>query len=93
MPQESIPDSSPAPLAAQQPPRAEPMTVEQQPSHLRGGKAGDICCGICAGLCCFEAAQDQEAYPGHVVAPRQKKHGGKGPIYTTISLNFFTTAS
>ncbi|KIM94876.1 hypothetical protein OIDMADRAFT_21191 [Oidiodendron maius Zn] len=39
--------------AAQQPKPAEQMTAE--PVSMRGGGEGeDVCCGICAGLACFE---------------------------------------
>nr|XP_036578324.1 uncharacterized protein CTRU02_11825 [Colletotrichum truncatum]KAF6785525.1 hypothetical protein CTRU02_11825 [Colletotrichum truncatum] len=43
-------------ISSEQPRLAEPMAVEQQPMSIRGGKGdgGAICCGICAGLCCFE---------------------------------------
>ncbi|OQE27868.1 hypothetical protein PENSTE_c004G06753 [Penicillium steckii] len=38
--------------------------MNEQPSSqddmmkLRGGGAGDVCCGVCAGLLCFECCED-----------------------------------
>ncbi|KXG47891.1 uncharacterized protein PGRI_017610 [Penicillium griseofulvum] len=42
---------------------ADSMVVEQPNSQenmlkLRGGGAGDICCGLCAGLLCFECCEE-----------------------------------
>ncbi|KAF8865910.1 hypothetical protein BDZ45DRAFT_668316 [Acephala macrosclerotiorum] len=39
---------------AEQPRAVEQMTAE--PS-MRGGDGGDVCCGICAGLACFECLE------------------------------------
>ncbi|KAJ5232378.1 hypothetical protein N7468_005334 [Penicillium chermesinum] len=36
--------------------RMEPQP-EQQQMNLRGGGAGECCCGICAGLACFECCE------------------------------------
>ncbi|KAJ5738951.1 hypothetical protein N7493_002106 [Penicillium malachiteum] len=51
-------------LAMQQPsspaaPSANQDVVSEQPAaqegmQLRGGGGGDVCCGICAGIACFE---------------------------------------
>ncbi|OJJ50384.1 hypothetical protein ASPZODRAFT_57654 [Penicilliopsis zonata CBS 506.65] len=41
--------ASPAGLVTEQPQANESMNV-----HLRGGDGEDICCGLCAGFCCFE---------------------------------------
>ncbi|KAJ5980830.1 hypothetical protein N7481_008128 [Penicillium waksmanii] len=30
----------------------------EQNMKLRGGGAGDVCCGLCAGLLCFECCED-----------------------------------
>ncbi|KAJ5952751.1 uncharacterized protein N7479_011164 [Penicillium vulpinum] len=38
--------------------------VTEQPNpqenmlNLRGGGAGDVCCGVCAGLLCFECCEE-----------------------------------
>jgi len=42
-------------VSSEQPRPAEQMTAE--PVRMRGGEAGDICCGICAGLACFECLE------------------------------------
>ncbi|KAF7621335.1 hypothetical protein F9C07_10375 [Aspergillus flavus] len=34
----------------------QPNTQEQM--QLRGGGAGDCCCGICAGILCFECCEE-----------------------------------
>ncbi|KAJ5227361.1 uncharacterized protein N7469_007367 [Penicillium citrinum] len=56
-----------ATIQNQQPTSPEfPMTdrvVTEQPNSqdnmkLRGGGAGDVCCGVCAGLLCFECCED-----------------------------------
>ncbi|KAJ5497327.1 hypothetical protein N7463_009314 [Penicillium fimorum] len=44
-------------------PCADNMTTEQPNSQenmmkLRGGGAGDVCCGLCAGLLCFECCEE-----------------------------------
>ncbi|KAJ5465807.1 hypothetical protein N7530_009594 [Penicillium desertorum] len=54
-------------IAMEQPSSAEAMSsinvVSQQPSpesmkmELRGGGGGDVCCGICAGIACFECCE------------------------------------
>ncbi|CAP94003.1 hypothetical protein E8E15_010153 [Penicillium rubens] len=54
-------------IAMEQPSNAEAMSpnnvVSQQPSpesmkmELRGGGGGDVCCGICAGIACFECCE------------------------------------
>ncbi|CAI7670897.1 unnamed protein product [Penicillium discolor] len=43
-------------------PSTDRMVIEQPNSQenmlkLRGGGAGDICCGLCAGLLCFECCE------------------------------------
>ncbi|KAF6834304.1 hypothetical protein CMUS01_06193 [Colletotrichum musicola] len=45
-------------ISSEQPRSTEPMTAEQTTS-LRGGRGdgGAICCGICAGLCCYECLE------------------------------------
>ncbi|KAL4871107.1 hypothetical protein BDV12DRAFT_164804 [Aspergillus spectabilis] len=37
----------------EQPTRQEEMTTMQ----LRGGGGGDVCCGVCAGIACFECCE------------------------------------
>ncbi|PLN77787.1 hypothetical protein BDW42DRAFT_176114 [Aspergillus taichungensis] len=32
----------------------QPRSTEQMDLNLRGGGAGGVCCGLCAGLVCFE---------------------------------------
>ncbi|KAJ5172508.1 hypothetical protein N7492_005101 [Penicillium capsulatum] len=54
-------------LAMQQPaspaaPSTNPNVVSEQPNtqeqmQLRGGGGGGLCCGICAGLACFECCE------------------------------------
>ncbi|KAJ5611813.1 hypothetical protein N7528_008918 [Penicillium herquei] len=44
-------------------PSTERVITEQPNSQenmmkLRGGGAGDVCCGVCAGLLCFECCED-----------------------------------
>ncbi|KAJ5812937.1 hypothetical protein N7447_009960 [Penicillium robsamsonii] len=44
-------------------PFADGMITEQPNSQenmmkLRGGGAGDVCCGLCAGLLCFECCEE-----------------------------------
>ncbi|KAJ5913701.1 hypothetical protein N7504_002584 [Penicillium tannophilum] len=69
--QESAPatwDATTATVQNQQPtspdaPSTERVVSEQPNSQenmmkLRGGGGGDICCGICAGLLCFECCED-----------------------------------
>ncbi|CAI7621794.1 unnamed protein product [Penicillium crustosum] len=57
-----------ATMTMEQPPSAEAMSsnnvVSEQPCsesmkmELRGGgEGGDICCGICAGIACFECCE------------------------------------
>ncbi|KAE9374442.1 hypothetical protein N431DRAFT_437872 [Stipitochalara longipes BDJ] len=41
--------------ATEQPRPAEQMTAE--PVSMRGGEAAEICCGLCAGLACFECCE------------------------------------
>ncbi|KAJ5800282.1 uncharacterized protein N7518_002350 [Penicillium psychrosexuale] len=45
-------------------PSTDPMVTEQPNSQenmlkleLRGGGTGDVCCGLCAGLLCFECCE------------------------------------
>ncbi|CAI7666084.1 unnamed protein product [Penicillium palitans] len=43
-------------------PSTDRMVAEQPNSQedmmkLRGGGAGDVCCGLCAGLLCFECCE------------------------------------
>ncbi|OQD75250.1 hypothetical protein PENDEC_c008G04513 [Penicillium decumbens] len=68
--QESAPtwDGATASVQNQQPtspdaPSTERIVTEQPNSQenmmkLRGGGAGDVCCGVCAGLLCFECCED-----------------------------------
>ncbi|KAJ5218897.1 uncharacterized protein N7498_000996 [Penicillium cinerascens] len=68
--QESAPawDGATASVQNQQPtspdaPSTERVVTEQPNSQenmmkLRGGGAGDVCCGLCAGLMCFECCED-----------------------------------
>ncbi|KAJ5648177.1 hypothetical protein N7490_004549 [Penicillium lividum] len=61
-------DSNTATVQNQQPtspdaPSTERVVTEQPNSQenmmkLRGGGAGDVCCGLCAGLLCFECCED-----------------------------------
>ncbi|CAL5873274.1 uncharacterized protein PFLUO_LOCUS7543 [Penicillium psychrofluorescens] len=61
-------DANTATVQNQQPtspeaPSTERVITEQPNSQenmmkLRGGGAGDICCGVCAGLLCFECCED-----------------------------------
>ncbi|TDZ37128.1 hypothetical protein C8034_v006221 [Colletotrichum sidae] len=58
MPVEPVPAAVPESqrrISSEQPRPVDPMTASE-PMSLRGGKAdgGAICCGVCAGLCCFE---------------------------------------
>ncbi|KAJ5178406.1 uncharacterized protein N7500_001105 [Penicillium coprophilum] len=44
-------------------PSVDGMVTEQPNSQenmlkLRGGGAGDVCCGLCAGLLCFECCEE-----------------------------------
>ncbi|KGO45373.1 hypothetical protein PEX1_058380 [Penicillium expansum] len=44
-------------------PTTDRMVTEQPNSQenmmkLRGGGAGDVCCGLCAGLLCFECCEN-----------------------------------
>ncbi|KAE8372022.1 hypothetical protein BDV26DRAFT_298267 [Aspergillus bertholletiae] len=47
------PSSPPAPVA-------DRTVSEEQPDkvQLRGGGAGDCCCGMCAGILCFECCEE-----------------------------------
>ncbi|BCS01813.1 uncharacterized protein AKAW2_60077S [Aspergillus luchuensis] len=36
----------------------QPNTQEEMKMGLRGGGAGDVCCGVCAGLLCFECCEE-----------------------------------
>ncbi|RAL04811.1 uncharacterized protein BO80DRAFT_422053 [Aspergillus ibericus CBS 121593] len=36
----------------------QPNTQEEMKMNLRGGGAGDVCCGVCAGLLCFECCEE-----------------------------------
>ncbi|KAJ5083559.1 hypothetical protein N7456_012986 [Penicillium angulare] len=58
-------DSTTATVQNQQPtspnaPSTERIITEQPENmmKLRGGGAGDVCCGLCAGLLCFECCED-----------------------------------
>ncbi|KAJ5611052.1 hypothetical protein N7510_007771 [Penicillium lagena] len=61
-------DANTATVQNQQPtspdaPSTERVVTEQPNSQenmmkLRGGGAGDVCCGLCAGLLCFECCED-----------------------------------
>ncbi|CAG8925320.1 unnamed protein product [Penicillium salamii] len=65
---EAVWDASTATVQNQQPtspkaPSTDQVITEQPNSHenmmkLRGGGAGDVCCGVCAGLLCFECCED-----------------------------------
>ncbi|KAK0099854.1 hypothetical protein ONS96_007807 [Cadophora gregata f. sp. sojae] len=44
-----------AQVHAEQPRPTEQMTAESV--SMRGGGGGDICCGLCAGLACFECLE------------------------------------
>ncbi|KAL4912362.1 hypothetical protein BDW62DRAFT_215077 [Aspergillus aurantiobrunneus] len=35
----------------------QPAKPEEMSMHLRGGGGGGVCCGICAGLACFECCE------------------------------------
>ncbi|KAF9886711.1 hypothetical protein FE257_011225 [Aspergillus nanangensis] len=35
----------------------QPTTTENMEMRLRGGGGGDVCCGICAGIACFECCE------------------------------------
>ncbi|KAJ5635137.1 uncharacterized protein N7484_008450 [Penicillium longicatenatum] len=35
----------------------QPANQEQMSMQLRGGGGGGLCCGICAGLACFECCE------------------------------------
>ncbi|KAJ5900721.1 uncharacterized protein N7473_004791 [Penicillium subrubescens] len=37
---------------------AEQPNSQENMMKLRGGGAGDVCCGVCAGLLCFECCED-----------------------------------
>ncbi|CEJ58212.1 hypothetical protein PMG11_06878 [Penicillium brasilianum] len=43
-------------------PSTERVVTEQPNSQenmkLRGGGGGDVCCGVCAGILCFECCED-----------------------------------
>ncbi|KAJ5811550.1 hypothetical protein N7474_007851 [Penicillium riverlandense] len=61
-------DANTATVQNQQPtspeaPSTERVVTEQPNSQenmmkLRGGGAGDVCCGLCAGLLCFECCEE-----------------------------------
>ncbi|KAL4889523.1 hypothetical protein BDV59DRAFT_205193 [Aspergillus ambiguus] len=36
----------------------EQTNQENMQMKLRGGGAGDVCCGVCAGLLCFECCEE-----------------------------------
>ncbi|KAH6715541.1 hypothetical protein DL95DRAFT_388297 [Leptodontidium sp. 2 PMI_412] len=44
-----------AQVNAEQPRPTEQMTAE--PMSMRGGGGGGLCCGMCAGLACFECLE------------------------------------
>ncbi|KAF7716163.1 Uncharacterized protein PECH_005439 [Penicillium ucsense] len=57
----SVQDQQPTSPAG--PSLTEQAVTEQPDSQrnmlkLRGGGAGDVCCGVCAGLLCFECCED-----------------------------------
>ncbi|KAF3385497.1 hypothetical protein F1880_002933 [Penicillium rolfsii] len=37
---------------------SEQPNTQEHMMKLRGGGAGDVCCGVCAGLLCFECCED-----------------------------------
>ncbi|PKY05581.1 hypothetical protein P168DRAFT_325924 [Aspergillus campestris IBT 28561] len=36
----------------------EPLMQKETKLQLRGGGAGDVCCGMCTGLLCFECCEE-----------------------------------
>ncbi|UKZ71329.1 uncharacterized protein TrAtP1_012289 [Trichoderma atroviride] len=48
---------APARVSSEQPRPVEPMSVDAEATNMRGGGEGEICCGICAGLACFECCE------------------------------------
>ncbi|KAJ5457937.1 hypothetical protein N7475_009325 [Penicillium sp. IBT 31633x] len=36
----------------------EQPTSQEHAMKLRGGGAGDVCCGVCTGLLCFECCEE-----------------------------------
>ncbi|PKX99485.1 uncharacterized protein P174DRAFT_437946 [Aspergillus novofumigatus IBT 16806] len=36
----------------------QPNNQEAMKTQLRGGGAGDVCCGVCAGILCFECCEE-----------------------------------
>ncbi|KAJ5347714.1 hypothetical protein MYU51_009687 [Penicillium brevicompactum] len=60
-------DATDATMQTQQPTGPKPPSVDQviaensseeHTMKLRGGGAGDVCCGMCAGLLCFECCEE-----------------------------------
>ncbi|EPE27995.1 hypothetical protein GLAREA_04786 [Glarea lozoyensis ATCC 20868] len=52
--QMEMPSTTPD-VATEQPRSTEQMTAE--PVLMRGGGGGGLCCGLCAGLACFECLE------------------------------------
>ncbi|EHK17144.1 uncharacterized protein TRIVIDRAFT_216912 [Trichoderma virens Gv29-8] len=52
---------APARISSEQPRPVQPMAMETT-ANMRGGEGekGAICCGICAGLACFECCECTE---------------------------------
>ncbi|CAI7589644.1 hypothetical protein N7533_002963 [Penicillium manginii] len=51
------PASPAAPSTNQQVVSEQPANQEGMSMQLRGGGGGGLCCGICAGLACFECCE------------------------------------
>ncbi|KAJ5666115.1 uncharacterized protein N7477_008563 [Penicillium maclennaniae] len=49
--------TSPAAPSTNQVVSEQPAGQEQMQMQLRGGGGGGLCCGICAGLACFECCE------------------------------------
>ncbi|GJN66535.1 hypothetical protein PLIIFM63780_004004 [Purpureocillium lilacinum] len=62
MPQEpapaaALPTTTESRTSSEQPRPVEPMKADDS-VRLRGGGEGEaVCCGMCAGLCCFECLE------------------------------------
>ncbi|KAJ5239249.1 hypothetical protein N7468_003868 [Penicillium chermesinum] len=64
--QEEAPATDATTIQAQQPTRPDGPSMDgasaqpksEQEMNLRGGGGGDVCCGVCAGLLCFECCED-----------------------------------
>ncbi|KAJ5098102.1 hypothetical protein N7532_005103 [Penicillium argentinense] len=56
--QPSSPDAPSAERVMTEQPIPPSSQNSQENMRLRGGGAGDVCCGVCAGLLCFECCED-----------------------------------